>query len=208
MGMFRGAATAAARVLLLCGLSALAARFHRNMPHDVTADFYLHDWGDYRDLTHKRPAWVEVELTTAGKRKGSDLKLQPFRDKSVWVPFCRGVAVSGVKLEWPFMIAACMTIHRVQEAGFERVNQPCGFFTGLRPGTGIHSLFLVLPDDVLQDRDGAREMMKEAFQPHECPLRYAKENTGDCHGRCMGEKSSVRHSMGRTEGVRHPRRLA
>ena len=77
---------------------------------------------DEQDVNHKRPAWVEVELTT-GKGRGSTVKIQPFEDKSVWVPCCRGVAVSGAYIvkHWPFMVAACMTVHRVQGVGFERV---------------------------------------------------------------------------------------
>ena len=77
---------------------------------------------DEIDVKHKRPAWVEVELTT-GKGKGITVKLHPFEEKSVWVPYCRGVTVSDayVVKQWPFMVAARMTVHRVQRVGFERV---------------------------------------------------------------------------------------
>jgi len=59
----------------------------------------------------------------AGKGKGSRVKLQPFEDKAVRVPFCREIAVSGAYIvkQWPFTVTACMTIHRVQGIGFERV---------------------------------------------------------------------------------------
>lgn len=130
---------------------------------------------DEQDVDHKRPAWVEVELTT-GKGRGSTVKIQPFEDKSVWVPYCRGVAVSGAYIvkQWPFMVAACMTVHRVQGVGFERVAvwiPSRGFFpqgqgyTAVSRGQTLDGLFLVLPDDVLQDRELAREFLKEEFQP-------------------------------------------
>ena len=118
---------------------------------------------------------MEVELTT-GKGRGSTVKIQPFEDKSVWVPYCRGVAVSGAYIvkQWPFMVAACMTVHRVQGVGFERVAvwiPSRGFFpqgqgyTAVSRGQTLDGLFLVLPDDVLQDRELAREFLKEEFQP-------------------------------------------
>ncbi|CAN0302870.1 unnamed protein product, partial [Pylaiella littoralis] len=92
----------------------------------------VRDWGDTiasiaaeiveQDPTHKRPAWVEVELTT-GKGSGSTVKILPFEDRNVWVPYCRGVAVSGayVAKQRPLMAAACITVHHVQGVGFERV---------------------------------------------------------------------------------------
>ena len=127
-----------------------------------------------KDVAHERPAWVEVELTT-GKGRGSKIKLQPFEDKAVWVPFCRGVAVSGAYIvkQWPFMVAACMTVHRVQGVGFERVAvwiPSRGFFaqgqgyTAVSRGKTLGGLFLVLPDDVLRDRDAARDFLRDAFR--------------------------------------------
>ena len=130
---------------------------------------------DKIDAKHKRPAWVEVELTT-GKGKDTAVKLQPFEEKSVWVPYCRGVAVSGayVVKQWQFMVAAYMTVHRVQRAGFERVAvwiPSRGFFAQsqwhavVSRGETLDGLFLVLPDEILQDRASAKEFLKEAFQP-------------------------------------------
>ena len=130
---------------------------------------------DEIDVKHKRPAWVEVELRT-GKGKDTNVKLQLFEEKSVWVPYCRGVAVSGayVVKQWPFMVAACMTVYRVQGVGFERVTvwiPPRGFFaqghgyTAVSRGKTLDGLFLVLPDEVLQDTVSAKEFLKEAFQP-------------------------------------------
>ena len=127
------------------------------------------------DVKHKRPAWVEVELTT-GKGKDTTIKLQPFEEKSVWVPYCRGVAVSGAYIvkQWPFMVAACMTVHKVQGVGFERVAvwiPSRGFFaqgqeyTAVSRGKTLGGLFLVLPDEVLRDRASAKDFLKEAFQP-------------------------------------------
>ena len=77
---------------------------------------------DETDPTCKRPAWVVIELTT-GKGKGTTAKIQPFQEKNVWVPYCRGAAVTGAYTvtQWPLMVAACMTVHRVQGVGFERV---------------------------------------------------------------------------------------
>ena len=123
----------------------------------------------------QRPAWVEVELTT-GKGKGSKVKLQPFEDKAVRVPFCNGVAVSGAYIvkQWPFMVAACMTIRRVQGVGFELVAvwiPSRGFFaqgqgyTAVSRGKTLGGLFIVLPDDVFRDRGDARGLIKEAFPP-------------------------------------------
>ena len=72
------------------------------------------------------------------------------------------------------MVAACMTIHRVQGVGFERVAvwiPSRGFFaqgqgyTAVSRGETLGGLFLVLPDDVLRDRGAARDFMKEAFHP-------------------------------------------
>ena len=130
---------------------------------------------DEIDVTHKRPTWVEVELTT-GKGKNITVKLQPFEEKSVWVPYCRGVAVSGAYIvkQWPFMVAACMTVHRVQGVGFERVAvwiPSRGFFaqgqgyTAVSRGKTLDGLFLVLPDEVLRDRASAKDFLQEAFQP-------------------------------------------
>ena len=75
------------------------------------------------DIQHKRPAWVEVE-PTAGKGKDTTVKLQRFGEKSVWVLYyCRGVAFSDVYVVklWSFMVAACITVHRFEGVGFERV---------------------------------------------------------------------------------------
>ena len=130
---------------------------------------------DEIDVKHKIPAWVEVELTT-GKGKDANVKLQPFEEKSVWVPYCRGVAVSGASVvkQWPFMVAACMTVHRVQGVGFEQMAvwiPSKGFFaqgqgyTAVSRGETLDGLFLVLPDEVFQDRASAKEFLKEAFQP-------------------------------------------
>ena len=130
---------------------------------------------DEIDVKHKRRAWVEVELTT-GKGKDTTVKLQPFEEKSVWVPYCRGIAVSGAYIvkQWPFMVAACMTVHRVQGVGFERVAvwiPSRGFFaqgqgyTAVSRGKTLDGLFLVLPDEVLRDRASAKDFPKEAFQP-------------------------------------------
>ena len=126
------------------------------------------------DVNHKRPAWVEVELTI-GKGKDTTVKVQPFEEKSVWVPYCRGVAVSGayVVKQWPFMVAACTTVHRVQGGGFERVAVLIPYrglfakgqgYTAVCRGKILDGLFLVLPDEVLQDRASSNEFLKETFQ--------------------------------------------
>lgn len=118
---------------------------------------------------------MDVELTI-GKGKDSVVRIQPFEDKSVWVPYCRGVAVAGayVVKQWPFMVAACMTVHRVQGVGFERIAvwiPSRGFFaqgqgyTAVSRGKTLGGLFLVVPDDVLEDRQAAREFLKAAFHP-------------------------------------------
>lgn len=128
-----------------------------------------------QDPTHKRPAWVTVELTT-GKGAREIVKILPYEDKNVWVPYCRGVAVSGayVVKQWPFMVAACMTVHRVQGVGFKRVAVSIpsrGFFaqgqgyTAVSRGKTLEGLFIVLPDDVLDDREEAKLFLKEAFHP-------------------------------------------
>ena len=130
---------------------------------------------DEIDVKRKRPAWVEVELTTS-KGKDITLKLQPFEEKSLWVPYCRGVAVSGayVVKQWPFMVAARMTVHRVQGVGIERVAvwiPSRNFFAegqgypAVSKGKTLDGLFLVLPDKVLQDRASAKKFLKETFQP-------------------------------------------
>ena len=65
-------------------------------------------------------------------------------------------------------------MHRVPGVGFERVAVwilSRGFFaqgqgyTAVSRGKTLDGLFLVLPGDVLQDRELAREFLKEAFQP-------------------------------------------
>lgn len=127
------------------------------------------------DPQQKRPAYVHVRLTT-GSGKGSDVKILPYDERNVWVPYCRGVAVSGAYkvTQLPFMVAACMTIHRVQGVGFERVAVwiPLrGFFaqgqgyTAVSRAKTLTGLFLVVPDDYTGDREEVREFLREAFQP-------------------------------------------
>ena len=93
---------------------------------------------------------------------------------NVWVPHCRGAAVSGAYsvTQWPIMVAACMTVHRVQGVGFERVALwiPHGFFaqgqgyTAVSRAQSLQGLFLVLPDSVVGDREEARDFLEDAFQ--------------------------------------------
>ena len=82
----------------------------------------------------------------------------------------QGVAVSGtyVVKQWPFMVATCMTVHRVQGVGFERVAvwiSSRGFiaqgqgYTAVSRGSTLDGLFLVMPDEVLQDRESAKEFL-------------------------------------------------
>ena len=128
-----------------------------------------------KDTTQKRPAYVDVRLTT-GSGKDTEVKILPYDEKSVWVPFCRGVAVSGAYkvTQLPLMVAACMTVHRVQGVGFERVALwiPLrGFFaqgqgyTAVSRAKTLGGLFLVIPDEYLEDKDGAKEFLQESFQP-------------------------------------------
>ena len=128
-----------------------------------------------KDPQQKRPASVRVRLTT-GVGKGTNVNIQPFNEERVWVPYCRGVAVSGTYkvTQLPFMVAACMTIHRVQGVGFERVVVwiPLrGFFaqgqgyTAVSRAKTLSGLFLVIPDECLEDREDAREFLMDAFQP-------------------------------------------
>ena len=130
-----------------------------------------------KDLSCKRPAWVIIKLT-AGKGKRTMAKVQPFQEQNVWVPSCRGPAVSGAYTvtQWPIMvlIAACMTVRRVQGVGFERVALwiPLrGFFaqgqgyTAVSRAQSLKGLFLVVPDTVVRNREEAKTFLKDAFQP-------------------------------------------
>ena len=94
----------------------------------------------------------------------------------MWVPYCREVAVSSayVVKQGPFIVAACMAVHRVQGAEFERVAVGIpsrGFFaqgqgyTAVFRGNALDGLFLVLPDEFLPDRTSAKESLRETFQP-------------------------------------------
>ena len=120
-----------------------------------------------KGFTHKRPAWVVIELTT-GKGKGTIAKVQPFQEESVWVPACRGPAATGActVTRWPIVVAACMTAHRVA-----LWIPPRGFFAqGLRHTAvsrvlSLKGLFLVLPDTVVQNREEAKTFLKDALQP-------------------------------------------
>lgn len=62
------------------------------------------------------------------KAKASDVCVFPFDEKRVRVPYRRGVAVSSTQevTLLPFMVATCMTTHRFQGGGFERVGYPLG----------------------------------------------------------------------------------
>lgn len=66
--------------------------------------------------------YLSVHLTS-GTGAGTDVPVMPFTEISVWVPASRGAAVSGAyeTIQWPIMLAVCMTIHRVQGVGFGRV---------------------------------------------------------------------------------------
>lgn len=127
------------------------------------------------DPQQKRPAYVRVRLTT-GSGTGTDVNILPYDERSVWVPYCRGPAISGAYkvTQLPFMVAACMTIHRVQGVGFQRVAVwiPLrGFFaqgqgyTAVSRAKTLAGLFLVIPDDCLEDREDAQEFLKDSFQP-------------------------------------------
>ena len=68
--------------------------------------------------------------------------------------------IVGLLNLWPFMVAACMTVHRVQGVRFERVAMwipSRGFFaqgqgyTAVSRGKTLDGLFLVLPDKVSED---------------------------------------------------------
>lgn len=173
------------------------------------------------DVAHKRPAWAEVELTT-GTGKVISVKLQSLEDNGVWVPFRRRVAVSDAYVikQWPFMVAACMTINRAQGVEFERVAvwiPSRGFFaqgqgySAFLEGKTLDGLFLVLPDNDLGE-DAAREMLIEAFHPpngrHQRALRVGQKVTGGFLCKHEGEKRFGRHSLGQTGNARRPRRLA
>ena len=71
------------------------------------------------------------------------------------------------------MVAASMTVHRVQGVGFERVAlwiplrevfaQRLGYITVSRAHS-LKRLFLVLPDTVVRKREEAKTLLKDAFQ--------------------------------------------
>ena len=72
------------------------------------------------------------------------------------------------------MVAACMTVHKNQGVGYERVALwiPLrGFFaqgqgyTTVSRAHSLEGLFLVLPDNVVQNREEAKALLKTAFQP-------------------------------------------
>ena len=72
------------------------------------------------------------------------------------------------------MVAACMTIHRVQGIGFDRLTVCIplrGFFaqgqgyTAVSRGKRLDSLFLVVPDDLLEDREETKQFLNDAFHP-------------------------------------------
>lgn len=128
-----------------------------------------------KDPQKERPAYVRVRLTT-GSGAGIQVHIHPYDETSVYVPSCRGVAVQGTYkvTQLPFMVAACMTIHRAQGVGFERVAVwiPLrGFsaqgqgYTAVSRAKSLGGLFLVIPDDCLEDREEAREFLMDAFQP-------------------------------------------
>ena len=88
-------------------------------------------------LRVKGQAWVEVDLTT-GKGTRSFVKIHPFGDKSVWVPHCRGVALTGtfVVKKWPFMVPTCVTVHRVRM--WVSTKLPFGFRVEGSSGTQLY----------------------------------------------------------------------
>ena len=95
----------------------------------------------------------------------------------MWVPYSsRGAAVSEAYTvtQWPIMVAACMTVHRVQGVGFERVVLWILLERFLRAGARTNhciqgaeptGLFLVLPDTaVVGEREEAKDVLKDVFQ--------------------------------------------
>ena len=72
------------------------------------------------------------------------------------------------------MVEACMTVHRVRGVGFERVAlwiplrgffaQGHGYTTDSR-SPSLERLLLVLPDNVVQNREEEKVLLNDAFQP-------------------------------------------
>ena len=94
------------------------------------------------------------------------------------MPACRGPAVSGARtvIQWPIVVAACITVHRVQGVGFERVALwiPLRvFFTQGQGHTAVARaqslkglpIVVLLDAAVAQNREDAKTFLKDAFQP-------------------------------------------
>ena len=103
--------------------------------------------------------------------------MQTFQEQHVCVPYCcRGAAVceAFTVTQWPIMVGACMIVRRVQGVGFELVALwiPLrGFFaqgqgySAVSRAQSLQGLLLVLPDAVIDDRQEAKNFLKDVFQP-------------------------------------------